>query len=94
MEVLVTPSCDRQDSEMELDQWSRTNLDLKAKIVSRFRILRIQELREPRSFDFPVSDMTIFHHVSYGPNGLDLVVISTLHRHSSCFINGPHSLVI
>jgi hypothetical protein len=49
---------------MELDQRSRTNLDLTAKIVSRFRISQIQEVREPRSFDFPVSDMMIFRHVS------------------------------
>jgi hypothetical protein len=94
MEVLVTPSRDRRDSEMESDQRSRSNLDLTAEIVSRFRISRIREVREPRSFDFPVSDMTIFRHVSYGPNGSDLVVISTLHRPSSCLINGPQSLVI
>jgi hypothetical protein len=50
---------------MDLDQRSRTNLDLAAKIVSQFRISRIREVREPRSFEFPVSDMTIFRHMSY-----------------------------
>jgi hypothetical protein len=81
MEILVTPSRNSRDSEMESYQWLRSNLDLMAKI-------------KPCSFDFPVSDMTIFLHMSYGPNGSDLVVISTLHRPSSCLINGPHSLVI
>jgi hypothetical protein len=65
MEVLVTPSRDRRDSNMELDQWSRKNLDLMAKIVSRFHISRIREVRELCSFEFLVSDMMIFHHVSY-----------------------------
>jgi hypothetical protein len=50
---------------MELDQWSRRNLDLTAKIVSRFHISQIREVREPHSFDFPVSDMMIFRHMSY-----------------------------
>jgi hypothetical protein len=49
---------------------------------------RIREVREPRSFDFPVSEMMIFRHVSYGPNGPDLIVISKLHGPSSCLING------
>jgi hypothetical protein len=49
---------------MELDQQSKTNLDMTAKIVSRFRISQIREVREPRSFDFPVSDMMIFLHMS------------------------------
>jgi hypothetical protein len=67
---------------MELEQRSRSNLDLMVKIVSQFRISQIREVSEPRSFDFPVSDMTIFRHVSYGTNSLDLVMISTLHRPS------------
>jgi hypothetical protein len=50
---------------MELDQRSRKIVDLAAKIVSRFHISRIREVREPLSFDFLVSDMMIFRHVSY-----------------------------
>jgi hypothetical protein len=70
--------------QKKLDQRSRSNLELTAENVSRFRISRIREVREPRSFDSPVSEMTIFRHVSYGPNGPDLVMISTLHRPSLC----------
>jgi hypothetical protein len=35
MKGLITPSHDSRDSEMESDQWSRSNLDLTAKIKPR-----------------------------------------------------------
>jgi hypothetical protein len=49
-------------------------------------LLRVREVREPCSFDFAVGEMMICHHVSYGPNGLDLVMNSTLHGPSLCLI--------
>jgi hypothetical protein len=58
------------------DQWFRSVLDLMVRINSRFRISRFRDVREPCSFDSPVNEMTIFRHVSYGPNGADIVMIS------------------
>ena len=84
-EFLTTPSPGIQNSEMESDQRPRSNFDLTAKVISRFCVSRVREVREPHSFDFPVSDMTIFHHVSYDLtiqiwywfNDSDHIVIST-----------------
>jgi hypothetical protein len=55
---------------------------------------QVREVREPYFFEFPVSEMMIFHHVSYGPNGPELIVISKLHEPSSCLINGPDQSLI
>jgi hypothetical protein len=34
------------------------------------------KVRALHAFDFPVSETTIFHHVSYGTNGPDIIMIS------------------
>jgi hypothetical protein len=62
---LTPPSPGIQNSEMESDQQSRSNFDLMAKVISRFCISRVREVREPRSFEFPVSERMIFHHISF-----------------------------
>ena len=62
---LTPPSPGIQNSETESDQQSRSNFDLMAKVISRFRISRVREVREPRSFEFPVSERMISHHVSF-----------------------------
>jgi len=80
--IAETPRWSRINNQDQTLIWRlRSNLDLMAKI-------------KPCSFEFPISDMMIFRHVYYGPNGSDLVMNSSLHRPSSCLINGPHSLVI
>jgi hypothetical protein len=62
---LTPPSPGIRNSEMESDQWSRSKFDLTAKVISRFRVSRVQEVREPRSFDFSVSKRMIFRHISF-----------------------------
>jgi hypothetical protein len=76
-------------------KWSLVAL---AQIISAFRIsafhdfpcreflLRVREVREPRSFDFAIDKMKIYRHVSYGSNGPDIVMNSTLHGPSLCLI--------
>jgi hypothetical protein len=62
---LTPPSPGIRNSEMESDQRSRSKFDLTAKVISRFRVSRVQEVREPQSFDFSVSKRMIFRHVSF-----------------------------
>ena len=61
---LTSPTLDPRNYEMDWDQRSRSNLDLMAQIKSWFHISWFWEVREPRSFDSPVSEMLICVHVS------------------------------
>jgi hypothetical protein len=82
-------------SVSEAPKWSLVALAsiILAFCISPFRdftchefLLRVLEVREPLFFDFAAGKMTIYRHMSYGPNCPDLVVNSTLHGPSLCLI--------
>ena len=61
---LPYPKRDPRNSDMDWNQRPIFNLDLTTQIKSQFHLLRFREVREHRSFESPVSDLTIYPHVS------------------------------